>query len=110
MALAVALPFSQVCPGRRDPGQGGVFPGSSPHDGEPHPSHRTGPGPVSLIPHLIPLPIGRRSRANEAQHPGDRVQEELAVGSPGHGGGLHRHPAVSEGTREAGVGSADLGL
>lgn len=44
---------------------------------------------------------GCRSREDEAQHSGGRVQEELAVGSPGHSGRLHRHPAVSEGMREA---------
>lgn len=46
-------------------------------------------------PHPHPL-AGCRSREDEAQHSGGRVQEELAVGSPSHGGRLHWHPAVSE--------------
>ena len=48
-------------------------------------------------PHPHPV-AGRRSREDEAQHSGDRIQEELAVGSPSHGR-LHWHPAVSEVTR-----------
>lgn len=49
-----------VCPGRRDPGQGGVFPGSFATWGgeqpgrEPHPSHR--PGPRGCGPDSPPRP------------------------------------------------------
>lgn len=68
-------------------------------------------GARGLVPHLPPHPFaGRRSWENEAKHSGGWIQEELAVGSPGHGGRLHWHLAVSEGVREAGPGVCYLGL
>lgn len=51
-----------------------------------------------LTPRLVPPPpsaAGRGSGEDEAQHPGSRVQDQLAVGSPGRGGRLHWHSAVS---------------
>lgn len=79
-------------------------------DREPHPSHRTGPPRgVRPDPSTPTFPAGRRSRENEAQHSGGRLQEELAVGTPSHGGGVHQHPAVSEGTGEAGPGLCPCG-
>lgn len=47
-------------------------------------------------PSYTSTPVGCRSWKNEAQHPGGRIQEELAVSSPSHGGRIHWHPAVSE--------------
>lgn len=108
---AAAVPFSGCVQADRTLDQGVYFLGPVPRGGESSraqsPTLVTDQGPgVSLTPRLAPLlpAAGRGSGEDEAQRPGGRVQDELAVGSPGRGGGLHRHPAVSEGSRGRGRG------